>query len=541
MENPLCNEEIVSQGPISLLTKVYSKPQSMPVTTLDNADKLSDDEKHLIQRIGISTKQLESDIQEATLINFERSRIYKEVDRALLHWMVGSSMELYADYATTYSTLHNASVWITSRESKISNELNSMLERIGIEERIFDWAHTVASYGDMFVKIEAQPTLGVVSVCDDEHPVNISRVDNRGVLIGFFETPLGLISAEKPLLAPWEYVHFRILGSKRKRPLYDDPMYSEYRTIHLMAPDTRRVSASYGCSLMMNALPVYKRLRLAEDSLLLARLTRGVMKYIYKVKVDSNNIEAVSAILDEVATTLKRARALDISEDTANYDSKSNPMASVEDIVIPVWNDANDLTIEKIGGEADIKWIVDIEELRNQLASALRTPLSLLGGFVDEATGALGSSSIEKLDIRFARSARRLQRSLKEGIKRICQVHLAHINMDPDPSMFEVNMSETSSAEEEQLKDSLSTGMDVISKVFGKRILKLNDVDFKDFVETGKISDSLIESKRVRKTAAISDLRAHLPSNNSNCRRSMNEWKKLYGKCKVQIKSTGKK
>ena len=139
---------------------------------------------------------------------------------------------------------------------------------------------------------------------------------------------------------------------------------------------------------------------------------------------------------------------------------------SLEDIFIPVFGETNNLEFMEVGGKPDIKWIADVEELRNQLACALRCPLSLLGGYVQEASGALGSEAIEKLDIRFARNARRLQRSLIEGITRIVQIHLAYMGMDPDLKLFTVHMSETSTAEEESLRETLDSGIDIIDRMF---------------------------------------------------------------------------
>ena len=54
---------------------------------------------------------------------------------------------------------------------------------------------------------------------------------------------------------------------------------------------------------------------------------------------------------------------------------------------------------------------------------------------------------------------------MKQGIKRICQIHLAYQNMDPDPALFEVQMSETSTAEEEVIKGTFETGIDIIDRV----------------------------------------------------------------------------
>jgi hypothetical protein len=495
------------KSPFRLLTKMFPKPPSVPPSSIQEPRVFSDKDLQLLKRIGIDQNALKASLTYSTQINFERTNIYREVDRAVLHWMVGSATELYADYATTYNQMQGASVWITSESKEYTNNLMAFLESIGMEERIFDWGWTAAAYGDLFVGVEGEPGLGVISIDDNQHPANVSRVDYKGVLVGFYRTPfetggLEVTAGDANLLAPWEWVHIRVLGAKKKRPVYSDPTFSEYRTIHLMGPETKQVTSKYGTSLLINSIPIYKRLRLAEDSILLARLTRGILKYVYKIKVDGVNVEAAAEMVDDYMAILKRARALNTDPNAPNYDSKSNPMASVEDLFVPVWGDVNDIMIEEIGGKTDIRWIADIEELRNQLASALRCPLSLLGGYVQEASGQLGSEAIEKLDIRFARSSRRVQRALIEGITRLCQIHLAYQNMDPDPSLFEVCMSETSTAEEEQLRDSLDTGVDVITKFmemlesvapnfdkveilnyFNQKLLKLGDLDLKSYLK----------------------------------------------------------
>ncbi len=488
-------------NPFKLLNKLDRKPPFIPADTISRIG-LSDEDKQLLRRIGMSTQDLWNKMNMETTVLYDRSRLYNEITKAMDHWMVGAALELYADYATNYNQMHNASVWITSENTTYQRILTKLLDDIGIEEKIFDWGWTTAGYGDMFIGVEGIPGVGVVSVNDDKHPIDISRVDNNGVLIGFYETPQGESSGNiKKLLPPWEYVHFRILGAKRKRSQFMDPSYSEFKTSSLMTgADTKQVSSKYGTSILINSLPTYKRLRLAEDSLLMARLTRGIIRYIWKMKVDSSNSEAVGELLSQVVGTLKRARAIDMSSESPNFDSKFNPLSSIEDLLIPVWGDTGDLTYDKIGEDADIRWITDIVELRNQLACALRVPLSSLGGFIQESSGQLGSQAIEKLSIEFAHSSRRVQRALKVGIKRLCQIHLAYLNMDPDPRLFEVNMTNPSTAEEESIRESLDTGADTIRKMLdlvveadpnidkvevvnylNQKFLKLEDFNLNDF------------------------------------------------------------
>jgi len=507
---------MASKNPFLQLTDLYRKLEMLP-GEVTQVKHLTPQDKTLLKRIGLTTSQVRRDLLKDVQIHYDRYNLYMQIERALEHPLVGAATELYGNYCTVFSPMHNSTCWNTSESPTYQKELTKLLDRIGVEEKIFDWAYTTGSYGDLFVKVNGIPGKGVISLADDEHPLNTSRVDHDGVLIGFYKTPMGQAGTEQTLRAPWEYAHFRLLGGKKKRPRFSDPKYSEFRTMHLLTGmDVKQVTTKYGTSLLLNALPSYRRLRLAEDSLLLARLSRGLIRYIWKLQVDGTNMEAVNEIVDQYSRVLREARSVDTRAETANFDSRENPMACIEDIFLPVWGEVGNLTFDKIGGEADIRWIRDIEDLRQQLAAALRTPLPLLGAYLKEATGPLGSQAIEKLDINFARMARKLQRTVRNGIKRICQIHLAYMNMDPDPTLFDVQMPEMSTAEEESLKESLKDGievierfMDVVDKIqeeggkkfdkvelfsfFNQKFLKLEDLDLNDFIIS---AEALPECKR---------------------------------------------
>jgi intein/homing endonuclease len=1176
-------------NPFKSLLNLYQKPELIPAE-VTQVKHLSPEDKQLIHRIGLTTAQVRRDLLKDIQIQWDRMQIYHQVERALEHPIVGAAAELYGNYCTVLSPLHNSTCWVTSDSPTYQRELTKLLDRIGVEESIFDWAYSTGTYGDLFIKINGIPGKGIISVDDNEHPLMTSRVDHEGALIGYYKAPLGQIADAQKLIPPWDYVHFRLLGGKKKRPrfclrgntrirllngtnptikemaenvekyigksilsinpesrrleydtivtaqktrlntqlvrvhldngkyvdatpdhpfmlrdgtyreaqylkpndslmplytkiaehdligyemvfdpgkngkgvrggyvythripfnpkqkkgyiihhgpdfnplnndienltqitkkehvnihqgdldsqrarsatrlatiekkrqdpgyqakllekrilrgkweirtcalsdcnntfacsvknskkycspdcvclalsvpkseehkqhmrkpkseehakhiaegrkkalakkkeqgiifipwnygltketdprifiyaeklrqtntgkkqsretiekrgktkrenkqkallmecllnhkvvkveklleredTYDittkknhnfpldvgifvhnsDPMYTEFRTMHLLTGmDIKQVTTKYGTSLLMNALPCYRRLRLAEDSLLLARLSRGLIRYIWKLKVShclrgntkiwlldgttptiqemaenpdkyigksvnvvnkttltsgkirgvkktrlnaklvrvhldngkyvdctpdhkfllwfgdyieaqelslgtvlystpgakphliqesppvfiswvevvkveklseredtydieindqtpnfpleagvfvhNSSMEAVGELVDQYSTVLREARALNTRSDDPGFEEKENPMclrgdtqirlcngkdvtikemvedsckykgqsiwsinlftkeleidqiiriqktrlnaeivrvhldngkyvdatpdhrfllfnksyrqawelergdelatlfsesskrwvksveplterkdtydlttkknhnfaltngifvhnSCIEDIFLPVWDNVGDLTYDKIGGEADIRWIKDVEDLRQQLAAALRCPLPLLGAYLKEAAGPLGSEIIEKVDINFARIARKLQRTVRNGIKRICQIHLAWMNMDPDPNLFDIQMPEMSTAEEESLKDSLNSGTDVIAKfmsmmddiegeggkkidrveVFNylnEKILKLEDFDLTEFM-----------------------------------------------------------
>lgn len=575
-------------SPTELMRKLNGKPAYVSADALQT-NRISKEDMKMLMQYGLTGNQLSKLLSDQLVVNYDRQSLYRECDRAQTHWLMGAAMELYADVSTNFNRLHNASLWVTSEDTRIENELNRLLESIGAEEKIFDWAWSVATYGDLWAKLNIHPDLGVIAIDDGAHPIEVSRVDNNGRLLGFFHTPLGYnVQDGGKLLPPWEYVHFRLLGTKRRRPMLNDPSYGEFRTASIMAPETRRASVQYGSSLMTQALPNYKRLRMSEDCLLMARASKGVLRYLYKLRVDGANSDAILEMIDEITNTLKRARALDTSNTSTKYDEKSNEFAVMEDIVMPVWGDAkNDLVVEKLGGEPDIRWITDIESLTNQTASALRTPLQLLGGYMKDMPSGLNTSAIENVDIRFARSCRRVQRSIITAVTRICQVHLALRGMIPDAKMFEVHMAETSTAEEKELMESLDKGVDVAGKVIemfdnvatlgreekidllnylNTKILKLDDLDISalcskvavapenkvDDVIRKELKDRKNHIRKESKKAPLStEFFAHLPIKNdmlveSNAGKQTYkirnaQWESCYGNCKVEMKTVADK
>ena len=482
----------------------------------------------MYRQAGILGNTLQRDLGIMQQINYERGHIYREVEAATHHWMVGSAMEVFADYSTQYnSAIHNASVWITSQSRVYSDQLTELLEVLDIEERIYDWAWSTGTYGDLFVRLYGAPGQGIMAIDDNEHPSGVSRVDYMGRLVGFAETPYGSSGqiTSQTILPPWDFTHVRLLGAKKRRSMSGDPINMDHRSAYMMSPDTRQLTTRYGTSLVLNALPVYKRLRISEDSLLLARLTRGYQKYLYKLGVKGKNPDAVAMMTQTLMQLVKRGRAWDTSLSGENFASRSNVMNVMEDLFIPIWGEAGDLQVDSIGADPNIKWITDVDALMHQLAASLRVSLSLLGAYVEQNSGALGSDTMEQLDIRFARTARRQQRALKVAIKRICQIHLAYKGYDADPKLFEVHMTESSSAEEQQVKDSLETSIDVASKFMemmagteqkidwletidylNRKFIKLDDFNLADFIEHPDMGESKVHNIRENLAKSLSEI-----------------------------------
>lgn len=553
--------------PQSLFNVFIAKPATMPASYAVNlaTSQITPDALKLLTKVGLSPEQVDQSKSEQAEVTNERVTLYREIDRATDHPLIKSATELYAEYSTTPNEILGCTMWVSSDNSTYAKELNDMLNRIGLESKLNDWAWTTATYGDMFIRVKADPTHGIIAVEDDFHPIDISRVDVNGILAGFYQTPFGDLTNDKTvavdevnLFPPWDYVHLRLGGAKKKRAVYGKTDMQSYQTMLTMGVDTRQLSTNYGTSIILNAIPVYKRLRLAEDSIMLARQTRGIERNIYVVKVDNTNFDAAASLIDHYKNIFKNSQAMDMSSTNPRFEQKWDTLAANQDVILPVWGDTNGIKIDKVGGDVDIRWIADIEDLRQQLACALRVPLQLMGGYIKEASGSLGSEALSKLDIRFARSTRRLQKAIKEGVTRLCQIHLAYKGMSPDYRLFKVHIAETSSGEENQLKEALKTASDVTdsmasllvdkleldinkAKLFSylnAKILKLNDFDINQFLNNPAGGEpEPARPQRVQDNLQYvpnMDYMAYLPDRSGQFSLNEEKWNQVYGSTRVK-------
>jgi hypothetical protein len=487
-------------------------------------------------------------LSDALATSYYRRTFYRETEQASTHPLVAGALELYVDTVTAVSGVTNRIAWITSEDQKVENTLNQFLDEIGLDEHVKDWAGQLGMFGDFFIEGIGREGVGIAYVDDAIHPADMERIDVNGRLEGFVRT--GLYSAigqqayTAELEPPWKYVHFRIHGMTKKvlntaLGIFGEPgkMFSLER--ERMSDRKFRVTTKYGTSLLTPAIPIYKRLKMCEDSLLMSRMTRGIMWYMYKIKVAGGNMDSIADIVQSYAEMMKRSQSsgLNTETDQKEWKDKWAPVfAQTEDMFVPESDDIS-VTVDKLGGEPDIKAIVDVDMLVNQLLGALRVSKSLLG-ITDDLPGSIGEGAANRISINFAKNAQRLQTGLRQGIKRLCQIHLAYRNLNPDPTRFEVNFAEISSAEEEEIKNSLESGVDIVQKAvemiagaapegqidklglldyFNRKILKLGDLDLEEYTQNmveGKSRPKIpIIGGKKRAVVLVTDCMSYVPSN----------------------------
>jgi hypothetical protein len=202
----------------------------------------------------------------------------------------------------------------------------------------------------------------------------------------------------------WEVAHFRILGDDRKLP--------------------------YGTSMLEKARRIWKQLLLSEDAMLIYRVSRAPERRVFKGFVGNMDDKDVDPYVQKVANKFKRDQIADPK--TGNVDMRYNQLAVDQDYFIPVRDIAQTNPIETLPGGTNLAEIADIEYIQKKLVTALRIPKAYLG--FEEAVG--DGKNLSLLDIRFARTINRIQKSMIAELNKIAIIHLFLLGFEDELTNF---------------------------------------------------------------------------------------------------------
>jgi hypothetical protein len=146
----------------------------------------------------------------------------------------------------------------------------------------------------------------------------------------------------------------------------------------------------------------------------------------------------VEAYVQRVANKFKRDQVVD--RKTGNVDLRFNQMAVDQDYFIPVRDAAQASPIDTLAGAANLSEIADIEYIQKKLVTALRIPKAYLG--FEEPVG--DGKSLSLLDIRFARTINRIQKSAISEMNKIAIIHLYLMGFEDELSNFTLQLTNPS-------------------------------------------------------------------------------------------------
>ena len=119
-------------------------------------------------------------------------------------------------------------------------------------------------------------------------------------------------------------------------------------------------------------------------------------------------------------------------------------MAVDQDYFIPVRDQAAPSPIETLPGATNLSEIADIEYIQKKLLASLRIPKAFLG--FEEVVGE--GKNLALLDIRFARTINRIQKSIIQELNKIAIIHLYVLGFEDELSNFSLGLTNPSTQAE---------------------------------------------------------------------------------------------
>ena len=390
----------------------------------------------------------------AFMANQNRGERYQDFDQMEYTPEIASALDIYADEMTTSNQLQPL-LNIECPNEEIKSVLHTLYYNVlNIEFNLFGWCRTMCKFGDFFLYIDIDETMGVkhalglppheIERIEGQDPTNPNYVQ--------FQWNSGGMTFEN-----WQIAHFRVLGHDKYAP--------------------------YGSSVLEAARRIWRQLQLMEDAMMSYRIVRSPERRVFYVDVGNIAPQDVEQYMLKIMSGMKRNQVVDAS--TGRVDLRYNPMSVDEDYFLPVRGASSGTRIESLPGGQFTGDIDDVQYLRDKLFSALKIPQSYLsrGEGADE-----DKTTLAQKDIRFSRTVQRLQRAMLAELEKVGIIHLYTLGFrSEDLTNFKLTLNNPSQIAELQQLENLRTRFDVAAgategyfsrRWIAKNIFSMSDEEF---------------------------------------------------------------
>jgi len=382
-------------------------------------------------------------------LSYERNAMYREYEYMMQDSIISSAIELYTEEATQASYETGKPFWITAEEKGIVEEFEKFSERLKMETLYHDVVHNACVYGDQFPRLYYGKE-GMTFIDSRIHPADVEKASIGNYILGY--------RYDNRFFKPKDFYHVKMNFAKPQRR----EQYT-FLTVTVEGQDIK-IRPDYGTSVLENARKIYKIMNLLENSLLVARLTRSPLQQVIGVNVSGEDTEEAFDFISK----LKESLSQDITIDLMNkrFDALANDLEFNIRTFIPIFNEKGRLEVTSVGGDVDIQHLADIEYFRNKLYGALRVPKAYLG-IEESLPGSLGESALARLEIRFGKTVKRIQRTGLQMVMDLFCYHLAHIDKADWIGKFSIEGTPISSKEDEERKNTLKVSMETAEQFLG--------------------------------------------------------------------------
>lgn len=461
LSDKVIDDEIVGQPIID-----KKKKDLIPLTSIfsdENTDKIS--RKILTYLSNIETSQ-------------DREEKYAKVDNYLNFPEVDGVLDIYVN-ETLMMGIDDKTINVYSANKKVMDIVNDLFYRLGIEDKAYEIIKNFIAYGDEFYEIVFSKNLKKITNINRIPRQFVGRSERNGILQHFFIKDVNNVKNTNNFSYNFNLSYGQTEKEDRKK-------IEPFRILHWKIPSV--VNDPYGKSILESIFTVIEELKMMEQSLLIARITRAPERRIYNVNVGQAQGEKGIAYAREIVSRLKKKRILDASNNK-DLELMTDIMGSIEDIVIPKRIGEEPSTVDTLPQLNDPGQLADIEFIRDRLFSGIGIPRQYL--FDD--TFANANTNLSNKNIQFAKRARRIQKFFVYNLYKLAIIQLRLLNINPKfYKDLTITMNNPSNIDEREKIETENARWGLISSMKSLNAEKVFYNDFFIYREILKLSDNEI-------------------------------------------------
>jgi hypothetical protein len=412
-------------GTITAFGKIVSRVKKLfSGTPLDPGPQLQTTFGSDAEARGYGDSPYSAVTQNLTMWAYERMRVeagrmaaYRDYDLMDAEQCeVSSALDVISEFATQSDDPKAKTFNITSENKDFATYLMLRAEELGLDNLASPTTREIAKYGggmwemvvDESLRVSKVKPLGPHTMVRNEtrygdlEPEAFTQIDSKsGQPIAHF--------------APWQIVHGRYMRSNHR---------------------------IYGSSILEPVRPVYKKLQLMEDGLVIGRLYRSHARFVFSVPVDGMSPEQAKAHIEETKKSFRKRTRYD--QNSGKVQGMDSPIAADEDFFIGTRKDGPQANVDMLQGDGGMSELGDIEYFQNKIFAVLKVPKALLGFERDINAKA----TLTEQDINFARTLRRMQQIIGEMITQALTLTRILDGIDPERYDWAVVMPTVSTTDE---------------------------------------------------------------------------------------------
>ena len=530
------------------INRIRTVPRPSPEDTMKFTNKDNSFINFLDDRLENTSIFNLNDLMEFRKLSDSRESLYKTFDEMMQDSQISTVIEIYADEACQYNE-DGKIIWGESEDPEVASFVNRLLDKLRIEENIWDYVYQLVYLGDVY--LETFDTLSYKPHKNDlltepyknnnnlilqnrpdglqkqeyieqvANPANIYDITYRGKTEGFIKVPdeylnegiinyLRRVNSDQDklyILEPTRYVHICLKDNKVR---YPETLILD-TTDGNGNPSELQLRIKKGRSILEDVYKAYQDYNLMKDSLLLNRVNRSSRIRILQVEVGDLPKNEKALMLKRLKDKIEQKNVMD--KTTGKYQSMSAPGPVDNIIYTTMTNGKGSVTMNDLGENLNITGTADMDYFEDAFYGKLRVPKALIGANM-EGTGLSNGGSLSAQDAIFARAIKRIQTAVCDGIETLVNIFIINkigksntaqlnkyinkfkIKMTPPSTTLDKDRDESFKNRVDSIKQFMDLlGDDLVSAKTRKEILKkftiemLNKQDIGNLIEEDDFLD----------------------------------------------------